>query len=55
LHQLDKAQGTAHFEVPIKEAKQIVKELKETLPGYLVPRFVKEVKFAKSKTWISTF
>ncbi|MCL2282289.1 MAG: hypothetical protein FWC26_03120 [Fibromonadales bacterium] len=52
LHQLDKAQGTAHFEVPIKKAKQIVKELKEMLPGYLVPRFVREVKGAKSKIWI---
>ncbi|MCL2260922.1 MAG: KamA family radical SAM protein [Fibromonadales bacterium] len=52
LHQLDKAQGTAHFEVPIKEAKRIVKELKEMLPGYLVPRFVKEVKGKKSKVWV---
>jgi len=52
LHQLDKAQGTAHFEVPIKKAKQIVNELKELLPGYLVPRFVKEIKGKKSKTWI---
>jgi len=55
LHQLDKAQGTAHFEVPIKKAKEIFKELKETLPGYLVPRFVREVKGKKSKVWISTF
>ena len=55
LHQLDKAQGTAHFEVPIKRAKEIVKELKELLPGYLVPRFVREVKGKKSKVWISTF
>jgi len=53
LHQLDKAQGTAHFEVPIKKAKKIFKELKEALPGYLVPRFVKEVKGEKSKVWIS--
>ena len=55
LHQLDKAQGTAHFEVPIKRAKEIFKELKELLPGYLVPRFVKEVKGRGSKVWISTF
>jgi EF-P beta-lysylation protein EpmB len=52
LHQLDKAQGTAHFEVPIKEAKTIFNELKENLPGYLVPKFVKEVKGKKAKTWI---
>jgi len=55
LHQLDKAQGTAHFEVPIKKAREIFKELKETLPGYLVPRFVREIKGRKSKVWISTF
>ncbi|MDR1829775.1 MAG: KamA family radical SAM protein [Candidatus Fibromonas sp.] len=55
LHQLDKAQGTAHFEVPIKRAKEIFKELKELLPGYLVPRFVREIKGRKSKVWISTF
>jgi KamA family protein len=53
LHQLDKAQGTAHFEVPIKQAKTIFKELKENLPGYLVPKFVKEVKGERAKTWIN--
>jgi L-lysine 2,3-aminomutase len=52
LHQLDRAQGTAHFEVPLKKAKAIFAELKELLPGYLVPRFVKEIKGKKSKTWI---
>jgi len=53
LHQLDKAIGTAHFEVPIKKAKEIFKELKEILPGYLVPRFVREIKGKKSKIWIN--
>jgi len=52
LHQLDRAQGTAHFEVPLKKAKAIFAELKELLPGYLVPRFVKEVKGGKSKIWL---
>jgi EF-P beta-lysylation protein EpmB len=52
LHQLDKAQGAAHFEVPIKKARQIYKELKQNLPGYLVPRFVKEVKGQKMKICI---
>jgi EF-P beta-lysylation protein EpmB len=51
LHQLDRAQGTAHFEVPLKKAKTIFAELKELLPGYLVPRFVREIKGAKSKSW----
>ncbi|MDR2731796.1 MAG: hypothetical protein LBB36_01090 [Fibromonadaceae bacterium] len=52
LHQLDKAHGTAHFEVPLKTAKIIFAELKELLPGYLVPRFVKEIKGARSKSWL---
>ena len=52
LHQLDRAQGTAHFEVPIKKAKQIVKELKGMVSGYLVPRFVREIKGEKSKVWV---
>jgi len=52
LHQLDRAQGTAHFEVLQKKAKTIFKELKKLLPGYLVPRFVKEVKGKKSKIWV---
>jgi EF-P beta-lysylation protein EpmB len=52
LHQLDKALGTAHFEVPMKQAKSIFMELKENLPGYLVPRFVKEVKGERTKVWI---
>jgi len=53
LHQLDKAGGTAHFEVPIKQAKSIFRELKENLPGYLVPKFVKEVKGERAKVWIN--
>jgi len=53
LHQLDKADGTAHFEVPIKQAKSIFRELKENLPGYLVPKFVKEVRGERAKVWIS--
>jgi len=54
LHQLDRAQGTAHFEVPIKQAKSIFRELKENLPGYLVPRFVREVRGARSKVWVNS-
>jgi len=42
LHLLDKATGTAHFEVSEAEALALVKQIKDTLPGYLVPRLVKE-------------
>jgi len=52
LHIPDKASGTSYFDVPISEAKTIFKELKELLPGYLVPRLVKEVRGKNSKIWI---
>lgn len=42
LHQLDKAKGTAHFEVRDSEALELLESLKQTLPGYLVPKLVRE-------------
>ncbi len=43
LHQLDKVQGAAHFEVSNDKVKRLQQQLRERLPGYLVPRFVREV------------
>jgi L-lysine 2,3-aminomutase len=43
LHQLDPVQGAAHFEVPDAEARALVESLRARLPGYLVPRLVREV------------
>ena len=43
LHQLDRIKGAAHFEVTDQEAKQIVTQLMAQLPGYLVPKLVREV------------
>lgn len=43
LHQLDRVAGAAHFEVPIKRGRQIMKELRMRLPGYAVPRYVQEI------------
>ena len=43
LHQLDRVAGAAHFEVPVDEGLRIVEELRRTLPGYAVPRYVREV------------
>jgi L-lysine 2,3-aminomutase len=43
LHQLDRVQGAAHFEVPLEEARQLLKQMRVKLPGYLVPKLVKEV------------
>jgi KamA family protein len=43
LHQLDRVAGTAHFEVPVETGRAIVRELREQLPGYAVPRYVAEI------------
>jgi EF-P beta-lysylation protein EpmB len=43
LHQLDRVQGTAHFEVGDAEATALIEALRARLPGYLVPRLVREV------------
>jgi len=43
LHQLDKVIGTEHFEVSDTKAIELLEELKKKLPGYLVPKLVKEV------------
>ncbi len=49
LHQLDRVQGAAHFEVPVNEGKRIVEQLRDRLPGYAVPRYVREVPGELSK------
>ncbi|UCC57555.1 MAG: EF-P beta-lysylation protein EpmB [Gammaproteobacteria bacterium] len=43
LHQLDRVQGAAHFEVSDARASQLMQQLHATLPGYLVPRLVREI------------
>ena len=48
-HLLDPVQGAAHFDVDKLAAEKIEAELKATLPGYLVPKFVREVPHASSK------
>jgi EF-P beta-lysylation protein EpmB len=49
LHMLDPVEGAAHFEVPEDEARKLYVELSARLPGYLVPRFVREIPGAPSK------
>ncbi len=43
IHQLDKVEGAAHFEVPEREGLQLIEKLRRLLPGYAVPRYVREV------------
>lgn len=53
LHQLDQIEGGTHFEVDEKIGTHLIEELRKTLPGYAIPRYVKEVPHMQSKTPIS--
>jgi EF-P beta-lysylation protein EpmB len=55
LHLLDRVRGSAHFEVDEARAIDLYTALRHRLPGYLVPRLVREVAGAKSKTLVSGF
>lgn len=50
LHQLDRVQGAAHFEVDRKIARKLIAEVGAFLPGYLVPRLVQEIPGMPGKT-----
>jgi KamA family protein len=43
LHHLDRVAGAAHFEVPESTGRKIIQEMRGRLPGYAVPRFVREL------------
>jgi L-lysine 2,3-aminomutase len=49
LHLLDRVAGAAHFEVDEARALEIMESLQGKLPGYLVPRLVREIEGAPSK------
>lgn len=50
LHQFDPVQNAAHFMVEEQTAISIHQQLKQLLPGYLVPKLVKEVAGEQSKS-----
>ena len=50
INALDRVQGSAHFLVEDEDAKNLVNTMRESLPGYLVPRLVKDIPGKKSKT-----
>lgn len=54
LHQLDRVAGAAHFEVPDAGALALHAALAARLPGYLVPRLVREVAGAPAKLPVAT-
>jgi EF-P beta-lysylation protein EpmB len=53
LHLLDKVDGAAHFDVSEEKARTLMQKVSHQLPGYLVPKLVKEVAGEKAKSLIS--
>lgn len=43
LHQLDPVTGAQHFQVPDNAALQLHARMRDILPGYLLPRLVREI------------
>lgn len=50
LHLLDKVDGAAHFDISAKKASSIFQTLQTLLPGYLVPKLVREEPGKRHKT-----
>ncbi|WP_213948413.1 EF-P beta-lysylation protein EpmB [Luteibacter sp. dw_328] len=55
LHQLDKVAGAAHFEVSDERALALMEVLRGKLPGYLVPKLVRELQGDPSKRPVAEF
>jgi EF-P beta-lysylation protein EpmB len=53
LHLLDRVRGAAHFDVPEERARIIAGQLAARLPGYLVPRLVREIQGAPAKVTLT--
>jgi len=53
LHLLDKVAGSAHFEVAETDAIKLLASLNTMLPGYLVPKLVREISGKTGKTPIT--
>jgi EF-P beta-lysylation protein EpmB len=51
LHLLDRENYTAHFEVALSEAQELLWQMMQHLPGYLVPKLAREIPGLRSK-WI---
>jgi EF-P beta-lysylation protein EpmB len=49
LHQLDRVAGAAHFEVSESRGRELIERLRVRLPGYAVPRYVRETAGAAHK------
>lgn len=50
LFLLDKVAGASHFDIDESQAREIMAEMLNALPGFLVPKLVREIGGQKSKT-----
>ena len=50
LHQLDRVQGAEHFEVTEIQGLELIQAMRAALPGYAVPKYVREIPGESSKT-----
>jgi EF-P beta-lysylation protein EpmB len=50
LHQLDRVKGAAHFEVSEDRGRSLIAEIAKKLPGYAVPKYVREIAGESNKT-----
>jgi len=50
LHLLDPVQGAAHFDIDLIQAQKLITQMQNQLPGFLVPKLVREISGESSKT-----
>lgn len=50
LHQLDPVQGAYRFEVSEEKGRELIRSLSGVLPGYAIPKYVREIPGKSSKT-----
>ena len=55
LHQLDRVTGATHFEVSVEQGSRIIAQLRDRLPGYALPTYVREIRGNNSKETIHLF
>ncbi|MBS0655551.1 MAG: KamA family radical SAM protein [Verrucomicrobia bacterium] len=54
LHQLDRVEGASHFEVEEEKGKELIQQLAGQLPGFGVPKYVREIPGEPSKTSLTS-
>lgn len=52
LNVLDPVRGSSHFALSLQACRSLYTQLKQSLPGYLVPRLVQDLGNSHSKEWL---